>query len=84
MVHVIPRHWFNLGVYVYNPPLGRQETTYIKAVDALISQARSQVISYNIFTLQITISYYIHYKVWDENTYPFPNFGNGSVISSHA
>ena len=37
------------------------------------------------------ISSYIHYKVWDEIFYPFPNFnsaavslfGNGLVISSH-
>ena len=35
-------------------------------------------------------SNYIHCKVWDKITYPFPNFnvqplkfGNGSVISSH-
>ena len=37
------------------------------------------------------ISHYIHYKVWDEIMYPFPNLngctievcGNGKVISSH-
>ena len=25
------------------------------------------------------ISDYIHYKVWDEITYPFPNFNSGTV-----
>ena len=25
------------------------------------------------------IKYYIHYKVWDEIIYPFPNFNSGAV-----
>ena len=40
--------------------------------------------------IPVWISNYIHYKVWDEITYPFPNvnaytpkFGNGSVILFH-
>ena len=24
---------------------------------------------------------YIHYKVWDENIYPFPNFTDGTLES---
>ena len=38
------------------------------------------------FSMPAWISNYIHYKVWDEITFPFPNllkFGNGWVISSH-
>ena len=40
--------------------------------------------------IPVWISNYIHYKVWGESTYPFPNvnvytlkFGNGSVILFH-
>ena len=25
------------------------------------------------------ISNYIHYEMWDEITYPFPNFNNGAI-----
>ena len=47
------------------------------------SYNRGEVFWHNIGLLFLTwINNYIHYKVWDEITYPFPNF-NGAMFRSY-
>ena len=62
----------------------------IKPLSWFSVDARGPVHEHVLTLIQVWMIGYIHYKVWDEITYQFPNFngqplkfGNGLVISSH-
>ena len=39
---------------------------------------RDPFYKHSLFLIPAGISNNVHYKVWDESTYPFPNFNGGA------
>ena len=73
------------------PNIGQyQTTTNHSKVGNHVYISWGPLYDYELSLIQAWISNHIYYKVWDEITYPFPNFnsvtievGNGEEISSH-
>ena len=65
------RYLLYIGTYVFCSRLA------LLSVTALSLQR--PLYSHNLTLIPVCISIYIHYKVWDEITYPFPNV-NGATV----